>query len=257
MPSPSPRTVIEALVPLSGTVSARDVYDAANLVGIADQPLRLTLRRMIAGGELIQDGRGRTALLSLTPAGRERILFDRRALALAFAQDAGAAPWDGRWHLFALTVPEEQRIVRDTLRRTLTHLGAVTVATSLYVSAHDLGEAFPPATRRFVATAASTDLNLRGETDPRAIAETLWPAGPLVEHYRAVADALREDDESAPVVSRRLRLADALERAMREDPLLPPELRSPDWAPARWRRAWSDRWESLGHDTSVYPGWHP
>ncbi|MEZ3158445.1 PaaX family transcriptional regulator [Microbacterium sp. BWR-S6Y] len=254
---PSPRTVVEALVPLSGAASAREVYDAANLVGIADQPMRLTLRRMIAGEELVQDGRGRSALLSLTPAGRERILFDRRALSLAFAQDAGAAPWDGRWHLFALTVPEEQRIVRDTLRRTLTHLGAVTVATSLYVSAHDLGEAFPPATRRFVATAASTDLNLRGVTDPRAIAETLWPAEPLVEGYRAVGDALRDDDQSAPVVARRLRLADALERAMRDDPLLPPELRASDWAPASWRHAWAQRWESLGDDARVYPGWHP
>ena len=55
-----------------------------------------------------------------------------------------------------------------------------------------------------------------------------------------------------------LRLADALERSLRDDPLLPPELRPRPWRPARLRRRWDEAWAApagqLGA-AALYRGW--
>lgn len=297
-PAVAPRTALEALLPPDGAVPLALVYDTANLAGLDDQPVRLAIRRAVAAGDVVQAGRGRAGTVALTDAGRRRLARDRIALSLAFAQDAGDAPWDGRWHLVALTVPERERAVRDALRRELLASGAAAVATSLYVSPHDLTDVLPAQARSTTATAVATTLDVRGVDDPLVLAETLWPAGPVVAAYDAVTSALAADDAAGgaaddgagggaagggpcggaggrgaartstttegdaagpvPVAVRQLRLADALERAMRDDPLLPPGLRPEPWPPAAARRAWRARWDALralpGGD-AVYRGW--
>lgn len=98
-------------------------------------------------------------------------------------------------------------------------------------------------------------------SSPLAIAEALWPHTPIVNAYAVIEEALREEaaDSSSPGVVRQLKLADALERAMRDDPLLPPELRRDPWAPTEIRAAWAHRWDALQEaDGSVlYQGWWP
>jgi phenylacetic acid degradation operon negative regulatory protein len=294
-PAVAPRTALEALLPPDGAVPLALLYDTANLAGLDDQPVRLAIRRAVAAGDVVQAGRGRAGTVALTDAGRRRLARDRIALSLAFAQDAGDAPWDGRWHLVALTVPERERAVRDALRRELLASGAAAVATSLYVSPHDLTDVLPPQARSATATAVATTLDVRGVDDPLVLAETLWPAGPVVAAYDAVTAALVADDAAGggtadggtarggalggaggrgaartstttegdsagpvPVAVRQLRLADSLERAMRNDPLLPPGLRPEPWPPAAARRTWRARWDALralpGGD-AVYRGW--
>ncbi|WP_432457454.1 PaaX family transcriptional regulator [Cellulomonas iranensis] len=293
-PAVAPRTALEALLPPDDAVPLALVYDTANLAGLDDQPVRLAIRRAVAAGDVVQAGRGRAGTVALTDAGRRRLARDRIALSLAFAQDAGDAPWDGRWHLVALTVPERERAVRDALRRELLASGAAAVATSLYVSPHDLTDVLPAQARSTTATAVATTLDVRGVDDPLVLAETLWPAGPVVAAYDAVTSALAADGAAGdgagggaagggpcggaggrgaartstttegdaagpvPVAVRQLRLADALERAMRDDPLLPPGLRPEPWPPAAARRAWRARWDALralpGGD-AVYRGW--
>jgi phenylacetic acid degradation operon negative regulatory protein len=261
IPPISPRTVVEAFLPPTGAAPLRDIYASANLAGLADQPVRLAIRRLVAAGEVEQLGRGRAGTLALTDAGRHRLQVDRESLALAAAHDAGRAPWDGRWRLIAVSVPERDRPVRDALRRELGALGAVAVSTGLYVSPHDLLEALHVDGGPYLTTATTSDLVLHGTADPLAIAERLWPRDSTVAAYDAVDDALRHDaaDPAASDVVRLLRLADALERAVRHDPLLPAELRAGTWPPSRLRTAWAQRWESIDPDgtSPVYRGWWP
>lgn len=260
-PQISPRTVIEALLPLTGVAPLAIIYDTANLAGLADQPVRLALRRLVASGDIEQTGRGRAGTIGLTRTGRRRLERDRQGLALAFAQDAGDAPWDGRWRLIAVTTPERERGVRDTLRRALHELGAVAVSTSLYVSPHDLVTELPDEVAPYLSIATTKDLNVRGTTGAQAIAEALWPGKPTVAAYSTLDDALRQDaaDTDVPNVVRRLLLADALERAIREDPLLPLELRGTPWSPSNTRTAWAIRWRLLSEEgqSSLYRGWWP
>jgi phenylacetic acid degradation operon negative regulatory protein len=256
-----PRTIVEAFLPPSGETPLADIYDTANSAGIDDQPVRLAIRRLIAAGDVAQRGRGRAGTLGLTTAGRRRLERDRQSLALAFAQDAGDAPWDGRWRLIAVSVPERDRTVRDTLRRELSELGAVAISTGLYLSPHDLLDALREDAGPYLSTATTDDLDIHGTTDARAIAESLWPRAPIVNAYNGISDVLREDaaDTSTPHIVRQLHLATALERAMRDDPLLPPELRGDTWAPTEIRAEWAHRWEELQQagGSLIYQGWWP
>lgn len=248
------RTVVEAFLPVHGEVPLGLVYDTANAVGIDDQPLRLAIRRMQAAGEVQQHGRGRSGSLSLTPAGRAAVERDRAALHVAAAQDAGALRWDGSWHLFAVGAPETERAARDALRRDLTASGAASLSTGVFLSPHDLRPLLPPSAAPYIVSATVTDLDVRGERDPAAIAELLWPAAAIDARYDVVERALALDDVAAPADVRRLRLADALERALRDDPLIPPELRGGSWRPASLRRRWGQRWDEIGPG-AAYAAW--
>ena len=256
----APRTIVEAFLPAHGAVPLAVVYNTANRAGVDDQPLRLTIRRMIAAGDVTQQGRGRSGTLSLTETGQARLHRDRVGLALAFAQDAGQAPWDGRWRLVALSVPERDRAVRDALRRALLDAGAVAITNGLYVGPHELGEMLPPDARTHLATATTDDLDVRGTNEPHALTEMLWPSAPVIAAYERVDRALRNDivDSTTPVPVRQLRLADALDRAIRHDPLIPRELRAAPWPPSSTRTAWGERWETLrqqADDHPLYDGW--
>ncbi|AEV82549.1 PaaX family transcriptional regulator [Actinoplanes sp. SE50] len=279
--TPAPRTVVEAFLPADGAAALDQLYDTANAAGLDDQPVRLTIRRMVAAGEVTQSGRGRRGTLALTATGRERLRRDRLALHLALAQDRGQAPWDSRWRLLAVSVPETDRAARDAMRRDLLAAGAAPVSTGLYASPHDLSAMLGPLdTSATVAgtpgadtpgtgalfRAIATDLDVRGVTDPAEIAEMLWPAAPIIDRY-AVADravelagSLRPGADTRAVLLRQLRLADAWELAMRQDPLIPPELRGDPWPPATIRRRWHTAWTELAAqlpDQLLYRGWLP
>lgn len=260
-PQIAPRTVIEAFLSPADDVPLADIYDTANLAGLADQPVRLAIRRLISSGDITQHGRGRAGTVALTNEGRQRLQRDRQSLALAFAQDSGDAPWDGRWRMIAVNVPERERTVRDALRRELYDLGAVAIATALYVSPHNLIDALSIDACPYLSTATTDDLDIQGTSDPLMIAEALWPRRDILTAYTLIDDILREDaaDTSTPDVVRQLRLADALERALRDDPLIPPELRGENWAPTVSRAAWARRWNTLheGSESPIYKSWWP
>ncbi|MBO1420045.1 transcriptional regulator, partial [Streptomyces sp. FH025] len=191
----APRTVVEACFDPRGTASLDYVYDVAAAAGLADQPVRLAIRRLEAAGVLRQEGRGRKGRLVLTDAGRLRTDLDVRHIALAYAQDAGLAPWDGLWRLYTFSVPEQHRPERDALRAALTRLGGAPLAPGAYVSPHDLLEELVTETSEatvgsYLIAAEATRLTGPGFTDPAAIAERLWPATETVEAYRPLAAAL-------------------------------------------------------------------
>nr|WP_240897429.1 PaaX family transcriptional regulator [Kineococcus vitellinus] len=242
---------------MRGEVGLDVVYDTANACGLQDQPVRLAVRRLVAAGDVQQRGRGRAGSLRLTAAGRARVERDLLALRLVRAQDAGLAPWDGRWHLLAVSVEESARSVRDALRRTLLAAGAAPVSTGLYVSPHELSPLLAATERRHLVLAAADRLEVRGSADPLALAERLWPAAPVDRAYDALAAALASPPAADPLVQQ-VRLADALERSVREDPLLPPELRPRPWRPAQLRRRWYAAWAALDGqlgERALHRGW--
>lgn len=255
----SPRTIIEAFLPASGVVELSTVYAAANSLGIADQTLRLALRRMISAGLIAQHGRGRAGAILLTEVGRAQIEQDRVGLQVARLQDTGTLRWDGRWRLIAISVPEQERSTRDAIRRELLAAGAANLATALFVSPHNLAELLGDSVHPHLVTATATDLTVRGQTKASDIAEVLWPAAPIDAGYNVIEQALLDDDTAEAVPMRKIRLADALERAIRHDPLIPPGLRPEPWRPTQLRTAWFERWTSMPThgELQPYAGWLP
>jgi len=91
------------------------------------------------------------------------------------------------------------------------------------------------------------------------MAETLWPAGPTVNTYRVLDAALREklEDTGLPDTAKRLYIAQAYEDAMRDDPLLPTDLRRGIWEPTEIRQGWAQMWvtTATGEAQRIYDGW--
>ncbi len=250
----SARTLIDGSFNAAGEAQLAAVYDVGLALGIAEQTVRLALRRMQAAGELTQIGRGRAGRIERTPDARARTRRERALVDFAFAQDAGSVVWDEKWRLYAFSIPERSRAERDALRNALVWLGAAPIGAGMYASPHELGDELaatlsPTTIERWLVRATSTDLTLPGFSTHQDIAEGLWPAETTIAAYAPLAAVLASPangslDEIA-TSARALQLAEGLDQALAVDPLLPGELRQADWEPKRLRGAFMAEWETL------------
>lgn len=251
----SARTIVEGSFDETGVADLAAVYDVGLALGVPEQTVRLAIRRMAAAGELVQEGRGRAGRIIRSSDALRRSRSESRLIDFAFAQDAGAHPWDGNWRLYAFSVPESARPERDALRAGLTAFGAAPIASGLYGTPHDLREGLldylpPGVVDRWLISAATPALVLPGRHSTTAIVELLWPAGETLAAYEPLANVLagteipRTSDPVA-VTAAALLLAEGLDRALSVDPLLPGELRPSDWPPATLRARFLHSWEQL------------
>jgi phenylacetic acid degradation operon negative regulatory protein len=254
--APSPRAVVEHCLAEDGRAPLAAVYDAANLLGIADQPVRLAIRRLVDAGLVEQHGRGRAGELRATPAARLRGVLDGAYWAFAIDQDEGTVTWDGRWHLLAFSVPEARRAERDALRATLAHLGAAPLTPGLYLSPHDLGTALAaeagPAVHDHLTTARATAVRHAGRPVEELVAE-LWPLTAVRAGYARFDAAMdrwsaarRPDAGPAQALAGRIAVLAALDAAVGPDPLLPPALLPDDWPGRRSRDRFRRDWAGPG-----------
>ncbi|WP_218009785.1 PaaX family transcriptional regulator C-terminal domain-containing protein [Actinomadura kijaniata] len=255
----STRVLVESLVREDGTVDAGELYTVAGTLGMSDQQVRLCVRRLVADGRFVQQGRGRRAVLRATGDTRHALEPEADFLRLMYAQDRGEAPWDGVWHLVAFAVPETERAARDALRETIVHLGGAPLQGGLYVAANAWEDLVGAAAGRLgvdahVTYLTSTDLRVGGVSDPVGLAARLWPLDDLAEGHRRLAatarahlDRLRGDaTPSEPeTVAIALELAAAFTAATEPDPLLPPELLPSPWPGTRARELVARCWAEL------------
>ncbi|WP_435218098.1 PaaX family transcriptional regulator C-terminal domain-containing protein [Streptomyces sp. bgisy034] len=253
------RLLVHALVRADGTVDADQLYTVAALLGMTDQQVRLCVRRLVGEGRFIQEGRGRKATLRAVADVTGSLAPDAAYVRHAYRQDAGLAPWDGTWHLYAFAVPEALRTARDALREHLLHLGAAPVQSGLYVTANPVAELVRAFAARLgvldtLTCLTTTDLRIGNTTEPRELAATLWPLEDIAaRHTRLAAFAETRLDRLAhgpqPSDPERLtitvELAARFTTAMTPDPLLPPELLPPTWPGRRARRLTADCWSRL------------
>ncbi|GAA1328527.1 PaaX family transcriptional regulator [Leucobacter albus] len=251
----SARTVIDGCLGSRGTANLDTVYDVGVALGLAEQTVRLAIRRMQHAGDLVQIGRGRAGRIERTGTAARAARGESDLVEFAFAGDAPGASWDGAWRVYAFSIPEEARAERDALRTALVWLGAAPVVSGMYVSPHALDTALDDATppgllERWLVRSTTSDLQLPGTTSPAEIAERLWPAATTIAAYEPLALLLNDVRGPAPstviaATARALELAEGLDRALTVDPLLPSELRPPAWAPARLRRLFLNEWNEL------------
>jgi phenylacetic acid degradation operon negative regulatory protein len=253
------RTLVEAMVGEDGTIDAGELYTVATALGMTDQQVRLCLKRLIAEGQLTQEGRGRRALLRAADDIHRSIAPHAEFMRYMYRQDHGQAPWDGVWHLVAFTVPETARSSRDALRETIVGLGGAPVHGGLYVSANAWEDLLESEAGRLGVTAfttflTSSDLRVGEESDPRALARRLWPLERLARAHERLIDvaASRLDRLSGArpltreeVLTISVELAAEFTRATEPDPLLPPELLPQPWPGVRARALLAQCWQEL------------
>ncbi|MEU2077558.1 PaaX family transcriptional regulator C-terminal domain-containing protein [Streptomyces sp. NPDC013489] len=268
------RTLVHALVRTDGTVDAGELYTVAGLLSMTDQQVRLCVKRLVSEGRFTHEGRGRKALLRAVADPTGAIAPDAAHVGLAYRQDHGLAPWDGRWHLFAFAVPESARAARDALRDTLLHLGAAPLHGGLYAAAQPIAplveaQAWHLGVPGHVTYLTSTDLRIGDVAEPRELAAALWPLDEIAARHdrlagfaRGCLDRLRAPDDAAragsPTTPERLtlavQLAAAFTYAMEPDPLLPPELLPAPWPGVGARRLFATAWTALANSPAPDAG---
>ncbi|MBB5954231.1 phenylacetic acid degradation operon negative regulatory protein [Saccharothrix tamanrassetensis] len=259
------RTVVEALVRVDGTVEAGELYEVADALGMSDQQVRLCVKRLVAEGKFTVDGRGRRAVLKMTPQARRAAEPDVEFVRFMYRQDAGEAQWDGVWHLVAFAVPESQRPARDALRDAIVRFGGAPLHGGLYVSPHDWedlveGEATHLGVLPSVTFLTSADLRIGRERSPAALASRLWPLDEVAARHERLAEVARvrlrrltEGASRTDLLRIAVELAAEFTRAVEPDPLLPPVLLPQPWIGTQARALVARCWDALGTRSAELP----
>lgn len=217
-----------------GTMPVSALVEAGKLFGIGANNLRVTLARLLAGGQICRDERGRYRLASGTVARR---LTTWRDL------ERQTRKWDGGWiavHL-ATADPNIGRTERRGRKRALRLLGFRPLRPGFFLRPDNLRagvEGLRDDLRELGLPASDLVIEARGLAphDEQA-ARTLWETDAIRSRYRDLLDGLAISTTRLSTASAREAMVESFlvgGSALRElviDPLLPDEI-----CPARERR---------------------
>lgn len=244
------RLLVLGMVDDRGVVQADRLFAVARAAGQGDEQVRSCLRRMMVEGLFTREGRGQRARYSATSNGLHELRVSLDRARRAFTQDAHAlsgGTWDGQWRLVGFEIPESRRRERDELRSLLVSFGAAVVQGGVYLTPHAVEDAAAAAAAElglddYVFQVTSPAFTVRGEREPRRVAQLLWPVAELASRYRELVRSFRpvvartrvlaEKGARLPderLMPRTLSMASAFMAVHYDDPLLPPELLPQPW----------------------------
>jgi len=223
------RSVIASL--LLGTepprLAGRRLVRAAERFGFSENATRVALSRMVGGGELVADGGA---------YGLAGPLLERHR-----RQQAGRRPelrdWDGTWLLAVVGTGDARRPAaqRSSARRELAAARLAEWREGVWIRPDNLrGE------RPLIAGCAWI---AGGRPDEAPDAEVLWELEGWASRAEAMVAAMAVTPASATTPDASFRLAAAVVRHLRDDPLLPAALLPHDW-PGERLRAEYDAYET-------------
>jgi phenylacetic acid degradation operon negative regulatory protein len=228
-------------------------------LGLEEKAARQALARLAADGWITAHRAGRRVRWALTQPGHE-LLAEGAARIYSFGRNA--PPWDGRWLVLLVTVPETRRQLRHKLRTRLTWAGFGSPLPGVWVSPHPAREAEAKQVTEQLGLSAETFSftgPFAGIGTQRSLVEQAWHLDDLAARYQGLL-ARFEDLRPAPgdeTLSAQVRLVHEWRRFPLADPGLPRELLPPDWIGARaasvfagqhraWEPAARARWRELG-----------
>ncbi|MED4128524.1 MULTISPECIES: phenylacetic acid degradation operon negative regulatory protein PaaX [Shouchella] len=103
--------------------------------GHNEQAVRVAVSRMVKQGWLLSERRGAKSYYSLTSRGIDRM--DEAGHRIFKFEDH---TWDGKWRMLLYKIPEEQRQLRDELRKELLWSGFGSFSASCWISPNPLEE---------------------------------------------------------------------------------------------------------------------
>lgn len=207
--------------------------------GLSGQAVRSALSRMVRNG-----------WLAIHPLDRKSyyVLTDKSRLLLAegshriFQRRTGL--WDGSWHLLTYSIPEQQRQLRDQLRKRLSYLGFGPLGSATWISPHRLAGQVRHVVDS-LGLAGCVELFTAGHlgyASDAAMAARCWDLDEIARRYRAFLVSQRP---AFAALNRRLMAGEAIEdsqcfvdrfllvheyrRFFFLDPELPRDLLPPDW----------------------------
>jgi phenylacetic acid degradation operon negative regulatory protein len=226
--------------------------------GVEEKSARQALARAAAEGWLVSERVGRRARWSLTPPGR-RLLTEGAQRIYEFGR--GERPWDGRWLLLLVSVPEVKRDLRHRLRTRLSWAGFGSPEAGVWVSP-DLGregEALDVLKELGLAAGAMSFTATYGAVGEQgAMVTRAWDLTGLDGRYETfIADfAGLEPADGAATLHAQTSLVHAWRRFPFLDPQLPRELLPANWSGSQaaelfhrrhnqWRPAAERHWAEM------------
>ena len=240
----------------------RVVIRLAADLGVSEVAVRSAVLRMAQDGWLSAARSGRERHYALTQRGHRLMMEGRRRMFTPPDE-----PWDGRWCVVALSVPEARREVRDRMRSELSWLGFGSPSSALYISPRDYHDEvirlaeeldarpylqvyraealFPSDPDELVARAWS---NL--DTVNRRYAKFVAKVGAQMAEVRARIDAGTLADREA--FQLRFNLGREFRTDQYDDPELPVDLLPAEWKGVAARRLFQSSFALLGPQAVHY-----
>lgn len=248
----------EFVLPRDEPVWTQVLLDVLGALGVEPKSARQALARTAAEGLLESDRAGRRVRWSLTPSGR-RLLTDGAERIYGFG--ATSRPWDGRWLVLLVSVPEARRQLRHRLRTRLAWAGLGSPAPGVWVSP-DPGkqpEVADVLADLDLASVSSSFVGPFGEIGAQsAVVAQAWDLAEVEAAYEEFLDAFADAEPTTPaeVLAHQIHLVHAWRRFPFLDPRLPAELLPQHWAGtraaerfallhARWDHPAQQHWQQL------------
>lgn len=246
----------EFVHPRGEPVWTATLIEGLRALGVEEKSARQALTRTAAEGLLESTRYGRRVRWSLTPQGNELLEQGTQRI---YGFMRGGRPWDGRWLVLSVPIPETQRQLRHRLRTRLTWLGLGSPTPGLWISA-DTGRASE-------VHAVIRDLGLEDQAfswigpaggigfESRLLVEA-WDLDEVEDLYLRFIDEFenREADGDLESFVAQVEMVQEWRRFPFLDPDLPRELLDHDWPGpraanafharhARWNRQARAAWE--------------
>ena len=221
----------EYVLPSDEGVWQETLIGALTSLDYKTQAARQALARSVSGGWLRTERHGRRARVYLTDETREMLSSGARRI-YGFGEPR---PWDGRWLLVVVRVPEPRRDVRHLIRSQLAWAGFGSLGNGLWISPHVDREA--EVTRIAGELSPAELLSFRAEFgsigDPAKAVADAWDLREVSDRYREFVSRFGRLRPKTPEAS--FRAQTELVHTWRKFPFLDPDLPQ-ETLPARWPR---------------------
>ena len=226
-----------------GRVWTGTLVDALGALGVEQKSARQALARAAAEGLMASSRHGRRVRWQLTDEGTA-LLGEGAERIYGFLR--APHPWDGRWLVLTVAVPESQRQLRHRLRTRLTWLGLGSPSPGLWV--------VPDVTKADDVAAVIEELGLRQRAftwagpavsgaDPAKLIDVAWDLADVEARYLRFVDrcVATEVTTAREAFVAQVQLVQEWRRFPFLDPDLPRELLDHDWPGARAAVTFHDR----------------
>jgi phenylacetic acid degradation operon negative regulatory protein len=232
----------EFVYPRQETVWTATVLDALAALGVEEKSARQALTRTAGEGLLTSTRHGRRVLWALTPHGATLLDEGTRRI-YGFLRER--RPWDGRWLVLSVPIPETQRQLRHSLRTRLTWLGLGSPTSGLWIT--------PDTSKDHEVQAVVRDLGLTehafawtgpvsGIGEEKRLLSDAWDLADVEDRYLAfLHDFGSRRTARSGVFVHQIEMVQEWRRFPFLDPDLPGELLDHDWPGVRAADLFHDR----------------
>jgi phenylacetic acid degradation operon negative regulatory protein len=220
--------------------------------GVSDSAARAALSRLTRNRLLVTSRSGRRTFVRLSERAAQ-ILDEGARHIFSFGRDR--EPWDGMWSLLAFSVPEENRAVRDALRKQLRWLGFAPLYDGLWLAPRDqVTEVVGLLDELGISTATAFRATAVPGSEPGGLPQRAWDLDDLRTRYEAFiavagqlqARALAGQISPVEALVARTHVMDEWRAFPGLDPDLPAELLPAEWPRAAARETFITTYDLLG-----------